>query len=404
MKKMSKAMAFIILFGVVSLFSDMTHEAASSIRGVYFSLLGASASFIGFISGFGEMIGYSLRYFFGKLTDKTKQYWLLTIIGYILDIVCVPLLGLVGENGWILASILLVLQRIGKAIKKPAKNTIMSFAASSEGVGKSFGLQELLDQIGAFLGPIILYVVMLFKKGEIFSVYSFCFLVLAIPGAITLILLFITKRLFPNPEKFEVEPKEESEFKFNKKFMFYIIGISLFAFGFVDYSLLVYHVSNKFINISSSVMETKSIINSGNIPLLYSFAMIVDAFSAMFFGYLYDKKGVKSLIISTLISSLFVIFVFLADSVWMVILGVCLWGVGMGAQESILKAAVTSFVSKNNRATGYGIFEFSFGIFWFLGSWFLGYLYDINIIYMVIVSLLAQLLSIPFYILVDKKR
>ena len=128
--RLSQAMVFIILFGIVSLFSDMTHEGASGIRGAYLSLLGASAGTIGFISGLGELIGYSMRYVFGRLTDRTKQYWPMTILGYVLDIAAVPALSLVGENGWIAACILLVIQRMGKAIKKPAKNTLMSFAAS----------------------------------------------------------------------------------------------------------------------------------------------------------------------------------------------------------------------------------------------------------------------------------
>lgn len=159
--RLSQAMAFLILFGIVSLFSDMTHEGASSIRGAYLALLGASAGTIGFISGLGELIGYSMRYIFGRITDRTRSYWPMTILGYVLDIIAVPALALVGEHGWIAACMLLVIQRMGKAIKKPAKDTIMSFAASQEGAGRSFGLQELLDQIGAFLGPVLLWLVML---------------------------------------------------------------------------------------------------------------------------------------------------------------------------------------------------------------------------------------------------
>ena len=102
-RKMSQPMLFILLFGIVSLFSDMTHEGASSIRGAYLSLLGASAGTIGFVSGLGELIGYSMRYVFGKLTDKTKQYWPMVILGYTLDIIAVPALALVHEDGWIAA-------------------------------------------------------------------------------------------------------------------------------------------------------------------------------------------------------------------------------------------------------------------------------------------------------------
>lgn len=216
-RKYSQAMAFVLLFGIVSLFSDMTHEGASSIRGAYLTLLGASAGTIGFISGLGELVGYSMRYVFGKLTDKTRHYWTMTIVGYVLDVLAVPALALVGEHGWVWACALLVIQRMGKAIKKPAKDTILSFAASQEGVGKSFGIQEVLDQIGAFLGPVLLYLVMLFKTdGTTFQVYSTCFAVLAIPGAITLVLLLVTKRKFPNPEHFEPEPKEYVPFKMKR--------------------------------------------------------------------------------------------------------------------------------------------------------------------------------------------
>jgi len=403
-KRLSQAMLFIVLFGIVSLFSDMTHEGASSIRGAYLSLLGASAGAIGFVSGLGELIGYSMRYVFGRLTDKTKRYWPMVILGYVLDIIAVPALALVGEHGWVAACLLLVIQRMGKAIKKPAKDTVMSFAASQEGAGKSFGIQEVLDQIGAFLGPVLLYLVMLFRQeGTAFQIYSTCFAVLAIPGAITLILLLITRAKFPNPERFEPEPKEYIPFKLKKEFILYIAGISLFAFGFIDYSIVIMHVSRNFTSLASGLAETSSLINSGTLPLLYAGAMLVDAVAALIFGLLYDKKGIRVLVWSTLISAPFAVFVFLFDTVPMLLVGIALWGVGMGAQESILKAAVTGMVPKQSRATGYGIFECSFGVFWFLGSWLLGTLYDVSIPAMVTISVAAQLAAIPLYLASAKR-
>ena len=402
-KKVSQAMAFIVLFGVVSLFSDMTHEGASSIRGAYLALLGASAGTIGFISGLGELIGYSMRYVFGRLTDKSKRYWPMTIAGYVLDIIAVPALALVGEHGWLAACALLVVQRMGKAIKKPAKDTIMSFAASQEGVGRSFGIQEVLDQIGAFLGPVLLYLVLLFEQdGSTFDAYARCFAFLAIPGAVTLILLLVTRHKFPNPERFEPEPKEFVPFRMKKEFVLYVAGISLFAFGFIDYSIIIMHVSRTYAHLGSALAETTALVSSGTLPLLYAGAMLVDAVAALVFGLLYDKKGVSALVWSTLLSAPFAVFIFAFRSVPMLLLGVALWGVGMGAQESILKAAVTSMVPKTSRATGYGIFECSFGVFWFLGSWLLGVLYDASLPAMIAVSVLAQLAAIPLYLASDR--
>ena len=398
--RLSQAMVFLILFGIVSLFSDMTHEGASSIRGAYLALLGASAGAIGFISGLGELIGYSMRYLFGRITDRTRSYWPMVILGYVLDIIAVPALALVGEHGWIAACLLLVVQRMGKAIKKPAKDTIMSFAASQEGAGRSFGLQELLDQIGAFLGPVLLWLVMLGRTGASpIRTYSLCFAVLAIPGSITLLLLLYTRSRFPNPEQFEPEPKEYIPFRMKKSFILYIAGISLFAFGFIDYSLIVMHISR-----TAALSGAVGLITEETLPLLYAGAMLIDAVSALFFGFLYDRIGVRSLIFSTLLSSGFAVFVFSMHSVPALLVGIALWGVGMGAQESILKAAVSSMVPKSSRATGYGIFECSFGFFWFLGSWMMGALYDFSIPAMVAVSVAAQLLSIPLYLASSRQK
>ena len=127
--------------------------------------------------------------------------------------------------------------------------------------------------------------------------------------------------------------------------------------------------------------------------------MLVDAVAALIFGLLYDKKGVRALVLSTALSAPFALFVFLSRSPAGLLIGVALWGVGMGAQESILKAAVTTMVPKASRATGYGVFECAFGFFWFLGSWLMGVLYEASIPAMAAVSVLAQLAAIPLYLL-----
>lgn len=385
-------MIFIIMFGIVSMFSDMTHESVTSIRGVFLSIVGASAATIGFISGLGELIGYGMRYVFGLIADRTKRYWPMVFLGYALELAAIPALALVGEHGWIAACVLLVVQRMGKAVKKPAKDTITSFASFGLGQGKSFAILELLDQIGAFLGPVLLYVVMLFKtSGSSFERYSFCFAMLIIPAVITMLMLWLTRRKFPNPEQFEPTPKEYTPFKMQRQFVYYIIGISLFAFGFIDYSLIIMHVSRL------------NIFSSDTIPLIYAGAMIIDAIAALIFGWLFDHRGTLALVLSTMLSVLFPILIFGFGSRVPVLWGVAMWGVGMGAQETILKAAVATMVPKQSRATGYGIFECSFGFFWFIGSWLLGALYDVNLTAMIVVSMVAQLFAIPMYILSYRK-
>ena len=76
---------------------------------------------------------------------QIKKYWSLVIAGYGLQVLAIPALALVPKNGWMIACSLIILERIGKAIKKPAKNTLVSFAASEVGMGKGFAYQEFLD-------------------------------------------------------------------------------------------------------------------------------------------------------------------------------------------------------------------------------------------------------------------
>jgi len=371
----------------------MTHEGARSILGEYLNLAGASAATIGFVSGIGELCGYSLRLLSGFIADKTKKYWTLVIFGYTLQVLAIPALALIPENGWLLACGLVILERVGKAIKKPAKNTLVSFAASEVGTGKGFAYQEFLDQIGAFLGPVMLFIVVSVKgTGNLFSTYRVCFAILGVPALITIGLVIFSKVKYPNPEIFEKAEESREGFHFRKSFVYYMIAICLFAFGFADFTLITLHAA-----------KTGAFPESA-LSLLYAAAMAVDAFAALFFGWLYDKIGLRALILSTLCSAFFSAFIFLSGNPWMMAIGIILWGIGMGAQESIMKAAVSGIIPKSMRSTGFGIFETGFGASWFLGSWLLGALYDLDPAYLVAVSVSAQLLAVLFYAVCIKRK
>jgi MFS family permease len=387
--KKKAAYSFLVLLGIVSLFSDLTYEGARSILGPYLLLLGASAATVGFVSGLGEFIGYALRLATGWISDRTKRYWLMTIIGYAMNVVVIPALALapgLGGKGWILACSLIVLERFGKAIRNPAKTTLASFAASEVGVGKGFALQEALDQIGAFLGPVMLFLVLTIKgKDEKLSAYALCFLLLAIPAGIALALLLAARAKYPRPHEFEKPAAPKSHDGLKVAFWFYLAGIGCLAAGFADFPLMAYHFAKQ------------KILADNLVPIVYAIAMGVDAASALFFGRMYDRKGVTAIIISSAISALFAPLVFLFHTPVAAICGVMLWGIGMGAQESILKAAVTSLVSRERRGTAFGFFNAGFGLCWFAGSWLMGILYDRSIVALVIFSVVMQALSLPFF-------
>ena len=373
---------FVILLGLVSLFSDMTYEGARSITGPYLFYLGAGAAVVGFASGFGEFIGYGLRLFSGWLADKTKKYWGLMFIGYALNLLSVPALALV--NSWGLAVLLIILERTGKALRTPARDTLLSYATFKMGRGLGFGIHEAMDQIGAFGGPLIVALVFYLKMG-----YKPAFLVLLIPALIALSLLTFARITYPAPQKFEKGFLELETKGFSKSFWWYLLGMCLVGAGFVDFPLIGYH------------LEKTSILSKDWIPILYALAMGVDALSAIFLGLLFDRVGLKAVILAIILSLGAIPLTFLGGII-LIFLGMILWGIGLGAQESIMRAVIAQLVPIEKRGVGYGIFNTFFGLFWFVGSFLLGFLYDFSILALVALSVTFQALSIPFILKVAK--
>jgi len=385
------AFLFLLLLGVISLLSDFTHEGARSIYGSYLGLIGASALVISFTSGLGEFIGQAFRLVTGPIADKTKKYWLMMFIGYALNLLVIPLLMFVDASIWEVAIILILLERVGKGIRAPAKSALTSFTAPHLGAGKSFAIQEAMDQFGAFLGPIFVFVVLSLNKGSELDGYQLAFGLLGIFAILTLIILAISRYKYPHPDELETTKNKQS-IRGNKAFKFYMIAVALIAFGFIDYPVLAFHMSDQ------------SLIDITYIPLLYAHAMGVDAIAALIFGHYFDKKGIVSLIWAIAITLFMAPIFFLSTSLTGIIIGVILWGIGMGAQESILKAVVSTMVSKEKRATAYGIFYTVFGSAWFIGSLLIGVFYEINVLYVVLFSTTIELLAVLFLSIYLRKK
>lgn len=376
------AMMFVILIGVVSLFSDMTHEGARSVMGPFLALLGANATVVGIVAGFGELVGYVLRLPSGYITDRTGRYWTTTIIGYIINMLAVPLLALAGS--WEVAAFLIILERAGKAIRNPARDAMLSHATLKVGRGWGFGLHEAMDQIGAMLGPLIVAAVLYFK-----GTYRTAFATLLIPAILTIGVLVIARMLYPHPRDLEsTAPKIETKGLY-RVYWIYLAAMALNAAGYADFPLIAYH------------FQKASTVSGDWIPVFYAVAMGVDAAAALIFGRFFDRKGIPILVISVLMSVFFAPLVFLGGF-YPSLIGMTLWGVGMGAQESIMRAAVAEMVPVNKRATAYGIFNTGYGVFWFMGSALMGIFYDFSIPFLITFSVVTQLASVPLLLMVKR--
>ena len=368
------ALRFVVLLGLVSLLADVTYEGARSITGPYLSLLGASAAAVGLVAGAGELIGYALRLASGVLADRTRRYWLLTIAGYTLNLGAVPLLALAGR--WEIAAALMVAERTGKAIRTPARDAMLAHATKTLGRGWGFGLHEAMDQIGALAGPLFVAAA-LARSGR----YQNGFALLAIPAALALVALLAAWRTLPRPEELEPRGGSLEGRSLPRAFWLYAGACGLMAAGFVDFPLIAYHLKR--------ATQTPDV----SIPLLYALAMGVDAVAALAFGRLFDRFGVPVLMLGAALAAGAAPLLYLGGF-RAAVLGMALWGAALGAQESIVRAAVAGFAPPERRASAYGVFSFCFGVSWFAGSAAMGFLYGYSPAALVALSVALQILAV----------
>jgi len=371
------ALKFIILLGIVSLFGDITYEGARSITGPFLFTLGASATVVGFVAGFGEFIGYGLRLLSGYISDKTRGYWIMMFVGYGL-ILSIPLLSL--ANYWEIAAILIVLERMGKAIRSPARDTILSHATKQIGRGFGFGIHEALDQIGAIIGPLIFSFVFYLKGG-----YREGFFILWIPAILTLLVLIIARKKYPLPTRLETSAIKTDNGKLPRIFWLYTLFTFLSVTGYANFQLISYH------------FKIKSVISNTQIPIFYAVAMGIDAVVALIIGKVYDRVGLISLISIPLFTILVPILSFSYDYNFALI-GIIIWGAVMGMQETIMRAAIADLTPIARRGLAYGIFNTMYGVSWFMGSALMGILYDFSVKYVIIFAIIMELTSIPILI------
>jgi MFS family permease len=374
----SSAMGFVLLIGVVSLFADMTHEGARSVTGPFLAALGASALVVSVVAGFGELLGYALRFAFGYAADRTGRYWPIMLVGYSIQMAAVPMLAL--ADHWQVAAMLIVGERTGRAMRNPARDAMLAHATEELGRGRVFGVREALDAAGGMVGPLLVALVLYVHGG-----YRHAFAVLAIPAVLTLVVLVIAWRRYPEPAQLETAAPPTEARGIPRVFWIFLAGMGLVAVGYADFPLIALHLS------------TGNQIETTWIPVLYAAAMASEAIASLVLGKAFDRFGTGTVVIATVATAAFAPLVFLGNAAF-IVLGVVVWGFGMAAQESIVKATVTGMVSPRRRATAFGLFDTGFGVCWFAGSVALGVLYETSVTMLVAFSAVAQLAALPFLV------
>jgi MFS family permease len=379
------ALRFVLMVGAMSFFADFTYEGSRSIIGQYLGLLGAGALAISVTTGLGELLGYGLRLLSGPGADRTGRHWPIAICGYVLQMAVVPLLALAGT--WQVAAALIILERVGKAIRNPPRDAMLSHAAEEMGYGWGFGVHEALDQFGAMFGPLVVALVLTLGRHD----YTTAFAVLAVPAAITLSLLGVARLAYPRPaelgpaERRPASPELAAD-RFPRRFWIYLAGAGLVSAGFADFPIMAYH------------FEGAGTVSATLTPVFYAAAMAVSGVGSLVCGRLFDRRGISILVPLTLLCAAYAPLAFLGGF-WPVLIGVCLWGLGMGVHESIIPAAVAGMVPPTRRASAFGIFTGVYGIAWFAGSTVIGALFSVSLGAVVAFAVVVQLAAIPCLLL-----
>jgi MFS family permease len=397
--KKRTAFKLILLFGLVSLFGDMVYEGARSVNGPYLKTLGANAVIVGLVAGLAEFLGYAVRLLAGYFADKTRAYWLFTFLGYGL-LVSVPLLALTGI--WQVAVVFIIIERLGKALRSPAKDTILSQATKQVGTGFGFAIAEVLDQIGAITGPLIFTVlfVIIGKGDRSLADYQHGYFLLWAPLLLVLLCIYFAWRAVPHPEVLENAPLPQPEAdKLSKIFWIYTIFTFVTTLGFANFALIGFH------------LKTRQVLTDAQIPLFYALAMGVDAVAAMAIGKTYDifktkrnneKAGLITLIAIPAFSLFIPGLVFSTKFAW-VLAGVIIWGLVMGCHETVMKSAIADLTPLAKRGTGYGVFNAAYGLAIFIGSAFTGLLYEHSILAVISISIVMEAAAIWIFVILKKE-
>lgn len=372
---------FVVAFGTVSLLADFVYEGARSVTGPLLASLGASALVVGAVTGVGEAAALVLRLVSGPLTDRTRRFWAWTIAGYMLTVVSVPVLGLAGVL-WV-ASALVIAERVGKAVRSPAKDTLLSHATAATGRGRGFAVHEAMDQVGALIGPLVV-AGMLAATGDD---YGPALGVLAAPGVAVLALLVWLRHRVPDPAAYEPEPEPTvavghvGRARLPRAFWVYAAFTGATLAGFATFGVLSYH------------LVERHLLPTAAVPVLYAAAMGVDALAALATGWAYDRFGARTLAVLPVLAAGVPLLAF-TDTVALVVAGALLWGAAMGVQESTLRATVADLVPPGRRATAYGLFAAVVGAATLVGGILAGALYARSIPTLIVVTLTIQALAL----------
>lgn len=381
--QVSPAFRFVLTMGLVNLFADITYEGGGAINGAFLGSLGASAAAISIIAGGGEFLGYGVRSIAGYFADRTGRHWLITFIGYFLNLLAVPAMALVG--GWPAAAALVFAERVGRALRKPTVEAMLSYTTARYGKGWVYAVNSALDETGATLGPMIAAAVLFLGGG-----YRGAYATLLVSSALALISLTVARRRFPLPSRLDEQADPETSRPFTPAYWLFMCAATCFAAGLLSYELISFHLIHS--RMASEV----------GAPLLLAFATGGGVAANLILGRAYDRYGLRVVLVGVTLSALCAPLVFLG-SFPLMLAAMPLLGIGYAVQDTLLKAIVAGVMPSGRRSLAFGLFYTGYGCGWLIGSIAMGLLYERSRPALAAFALVMQLASLPLFLLAQRR-
>lgn len=353
--------------GFVSLLMDTSSELIHSLLPVFMvSSLGASKSLVGLVEGVAESTALIVRVFSGFLSDYLRKRKLLALFGYGLSALSKFIFPLISSVT--LFFIARFVDRVGKGIRSAPRDALISEIAPQDLKGACFGLQQALDTVGAFLGPLIAVIGLAIFAGNVRQVLWLA----VIPAVLCMIILVVwvdEPARPPLPKDISKDPSP----RFNVK--------GVYELGPTYYSVLLVGTVFSLARFSGAFLILKAVevgVPLLFIPMVLIGANVVYALAAYPAGELSDqigRKGVLSIGIGLLVAANFLLG--MTHSPHSLILGVTLWGMHFAFSEGILSALVSDFTVPHLRGIGYGMLGLTSGLATFISSVVAGMVWDV---------------------------
>ena len=288
-------------------------------------------------------------------------------------------------GNWQVAALLILAERIGRAIRKPTVEAMLSYTTGKHGKGWVYGVNTALDETGATLGPLIMSLV-LFLHGDYRTGYA----LLLTSSVLALGALVVARINFPVPSRLE-QGRTAPASGLGRSYWLYMVAAVCFAAGLISYELVGYHLA------------TAKIVTEQWIPVLLAFSTGCGVIASLVLGKLYDRSPLPTLLVAVFLSSLFSPFAFFGGSAAL-LAGMVFWGIGYATQDTLFKAVVASVLPEGERNLAFGLFYTGYGVGWLIGSVVTGLLYEQSRVALVVFAVLAQLISLPLFVIAKRQQ